>query len=141
MSLFERIVCAIGLKSQERARHLIKISKELLSPGGTLYLVHALEEFPVSSAGNPAGIEDPNASKLLAAAERSLAELSQQLSVPAVLRVRTGGAARTILDVAEEIDADLIVVSAHEQGLLSRLFGSTADKVAREARCSIHICR
>jgi nucleotide-binding universal stress UspA family protein len=51
-----------------------------------------------------------------------------------------GDAANEIVDVAEERDADLIVVGTHEPGFLDRLLaGSVSQGVARRAHCDVLI--
>jgi nucleotide-binding universal stress UspA family protein len=53
-------------------------------------------------------------------------------------RVVFGKASRVILQVAEELNADLIVMGVHGKGALNRrLFGSTTHHVIREARCPV----
>jgi nucleotide-binding universal stress UspA family protein len=53
-------------------------------------------------------------------------------------RVVLGKAYRVILDVAEELNADLIVMGVDGTGALNRrLFGSTTHRVIREARCPV----
>ncbi len=55
--------------------------------------------------------------------------------------VRTGHSYSTILDVAEEIEADLIIIASHSPGLQDYFLGSTAAKVVRHARCSVLVVR
>jgi nucleotide-binding universal stress UspA family protein len=51
-----------------------------------------------------------------------------------------GDAANEIVDVAEERDADLIVVGTHEPGFLDRLLArSVSQGVARRAHCDVLI--
>lgn len=51
-----------------------------------------------------------------------------------------GQPASEILDVADQVDADLIVVGTREPGFLERLFGgSVSQGVARQARCDVLI--
>jgi nucleotide-binding universal stress UspA family protein len=53
-------------------------------------------------------------------------------------RVMFGKAYRVILQVAEEVNADIIVMGVHGKGALNRfLFGSTTHHVIREARCPV----
>ena len=53
-------------------------------------------------------------------------------------RVETGQPYREILRVAREQDAGLLVIGAHGQGLVERMFvGSTAQHVVRQAVCPV----
>jgi nucleotide-binding universal stress UspA family protein len=57
-------------------------------------------------------------------------------------RVEVGSAWRQIVRVAEDTQADLIVVGAHATGGFGRLFlGSTANQVLRHAPCPVLIAR
>jgi nucleotide-binding universal stress UspA family protein len=43
-----------------------------------------------------------------------------------------------LLRLAEEKDADLIVMGVHGRGAIDRaLFGSTTHKIVRDARCAV----
>lgn len=51
-----------------------------------------------------------------------------------------GSPARTIIELAEERDVDLIVLGAHDGGLLSRVIGgSVSDEVAHKATTDVLI--
>ena len=51
-----------------------------------------------------------------------------------------GHPAETIVQVAQERDADLIVLGTHEPGLIGRLFGqSVSDSVAHRVHCDVLI--
>ena len=53
-------------------------------------------------------------------------------------RVMFGKASRVIVQVAEEVNANVIVMGVHGKGALNRrLFGSTTHHVIREARCPV----
>jgi len=57
-------------------------------------------------------------------------------------RVEAGTAWREILDAAEEMDADLIVMGAHAHGPIGRVFfGSTSSHVVRQAPCPVLVVR
>lgn len=61
-----------------------------------------------------------------------------QLSV----HVRIGTPAAEILQVAQEVSADLIIVGSHDRGALGRLLlGSVSQVVLRDARCPVLIVR
>jgi nucleotide-binding universal stress UspA family protein len=56
--------------------------------------------------------------------------------------VREGDARTTIIDVADEWQADLIVVGSHGRTGLKRLFlGSVAQSVVAHAHCSVEVVR
>jgi len=55
--------------------------------------------------------------------------------------VRTGHSYNTILEVAKEKNADLIIIASHRPGLQDYFLGSTAAKVVRHANCSVLVVR
>ena len=57
-------------------------------------------------------------------------------------RVETGKAYREILRVADEQQADVIVIGAHGHGVIEQMFvGSTAQHVVRRAACPVLVVR
>jgi len=59
----------------------------------------------------------------------------------ATLNIVEGHSGRTILDYAENHQADCIVVASHRPGLQDYLLGSTAARVVRHASCAVHVVR
>jgi nucleotide-binding universal stress UspA family protein len=56
--------------------------------------------------------------------------------------IQQGDPKSMIIDVAEEWNADLIVVGSHgKKGLDRFLMGSVSDAIARHAKCSVEIVR
>jgi nucleotide-binding universal stress UspA family protein len=56
--------------------------------------------------------------------------------------VRAGSAYREIVEAADELGADLIVLGTHGRtGLAHLLMGSTAERVVRHARCPVLVVR
>ena len=55
--------------------------------------------------------------------------------------VREGPPAMEILDFAQAIQADLIVMHSHDPGISDYFIGSVAGRVVRHAHCSVHVLR
>ncbi len=51
--------------------------------------------------------------------------------------IRTGDAAEIIMQVADEENIDLIIMSAHREGRLQMLFGYSNEKITRKMPCPI----
>jgi nucleotide-binding universal stress UspA family protein len=101
-----------------------------------LFVVWVPPEFPAAAAGSQA---DPLPGKLAAEATAELARLQSSfggvdLKAPVI---RFGVPWRTILDTAEELDVDLIVMGSHGYGRFDRLLGTTAGQVVNRARRSV----
>jgi universal stress protein F len=65
--------------------------------------------------------------------------------VPAELRgsaiTRLGQPADVLIALAEELDADLVVIGSHGYGGIDRVLGTTAAKVVNRAKCSVLVVR
>lgn len=68
-----------------------------------------------------------------------------QPNAPADLRIHyamgEGNVHREILRVAEEIEADLIILASHRPALSTYLLGAHAARVVRHAQCSVYVVR
>jgi nucleotide-binding universal stress UspA family protein len=145
--MFARIV--VGTDGSETAKRAVREAAELAKQtGASLDVVSAFEPVPssrlreerlqapsdIEHAVNPH--EDVNA--ILAEAEREVAESGVDVRTFA----RQGEAANAILDVAEEEDADLIVVGNKGMtGAKRFLLGSVPNQVSHHAPCSVLIIR
>ena len=71
-----------------------------------------------------------------------LASLAETTGLERVdTRVAEGSIHRGILDIADEIKADLIILAAHRPGLREYLIGANAERLVRHARCSVMVVR
>jgi nucleotide-binding universal stress UspA family protein len=145
--MFSRIV--VGTDGSETARQAVREATELAKQtGASLDVVSAFEPVPTSRlreerlqapsdiehAVNPQ--EDVNA--ILAEAEHDVGDAGVQVRTFA----RQGEPADAILDVAEEENADLIVVGNKGMtGAKRFLLGSVPNKVSHHAPCSVLIIR
>jgi nucleotide-binding universal stress UspA family protein len=145
--MFARIV--VGTDGSETARQAVREATELAKQtGASLDVVSAFEPVPssrlreerlqapsdIEHAVNPQ--EDVNA--ILAEVDRDVADSGVKVRTFA----RQGEPADAILDVAEEENADLIVVGNKGMtGAKRFLLGSVPNKVSHHAPCSVLIVR
>jgi nucleotide-binding universal stress UspA family protein len=72
-----------------------------------------------------------------AALERSVGEIAGT-DFDVTIQIKTGMPADVILETADELGADLIVVGTHgRHGVERLLLGSVAERVSRKAKCSV----
>ena len=57
------------------------------------------------------------------------------------MHARYGVVHEEILDVAEELGVDQIILAAHRPSLVDGLLGSNAARVVRHAKCSVQVVR
>jgi nucleotide-binding universal stress UspA family protein len=145
--MFGRIV--VGTDGSETASEAVRQARELAKASGSvLEIVSAYEPIPQSrlreeAADIPGDVqygvgprEDVNL-----ALDRAAAEAKQD-GIEAHTYPREGDPADAILDVAEETEADLIVVGNKGMtGAKRFLLGSVPNKVSHHAPCSVMIVR
>jgi nucleotide-binding universal stress UspA family protein len=68
-------------------------------------------------------------------------ERLKKLGFSPVSRLEMGDAGQKIAEVAEEIEASLVVVGHHPQGPLARWFGSVGSYLVRRLRCSVLVAQ
>jgi universal stress protein A len=110
--------------------------------GASLHLVYVVEPtvYPADLGFGQVvlpGVEDElrqkGSEELKALIEREI-----EGKVDASSSVRTGNPHHEILQEAEEKDVDIIVVATHgHSGVEHMLFGSTADRIVRHAKCPV----
>jgi nucleotide-binding universal stress UspA family protein len=114
--------------------------------GAELLLLHVLEEadLPVHSAMRSSGF--PNLrDEIRKGMQNHMAELRDELvgdKVPSQLLSREGLPSAEIVDTANELGVDTIVIATHGRAGLKRfLLGSTTERVVRMAGCSVLVVR
>jgi nucleotide-binding universal stress UspA family protein len=101
-------------------------------------LLNVVEEIPNWAAVElPAGLLE----KSRESSQSELEAIATATGMKMEVEVRTGHSYNTILEVAEEKNADLIIIASHRPGLRDYFLGSTAAKVVRHANCSVLVVR
>ena len=137
MSDYKTILLAIDLSNEadqvaSRALSLAKASN------AALHIIHVIEPLSFAYGGdipmNFSNIQE----ELQQQAEAQLAKFADKLGVNAEnLHTILGRPESEIHELAEEINADLIVVGSHGRHGLSLLLGSTANGVLHGAKCDV----
>ncbi|WP_209424308.1 universal stress protein [Pararhodobacter sp. SW119] len=136
--MYKNIIIAVDLSHGEAGKELIDRAKALIDDGGTVRLVHVLEDVPSYIAAElPRDLND----RRQAEAKVELGLLAKEVSGNVVSEVRTGAASSQIIQAAEDHGADLIMIASHRPGLSDYFIGSTAARVVRHAQCSVLIAR
>jgi universal stress protein F len=138
--MYKSIVIAAALfNNGQTTRDALKRAQAMLDDGGTVTLVHVMEDVPgyVASAIPSAHLSSRRAevTEDLAAIAAEFPDLKSQTFV------RNGQPAGTILEVAAEVGGDLIMIASHKPGLSDFFIGSTAARVVRHAPVSVLVSR
>jgi len=108
--------------------------------GAVLHLLHVVEKFPALgepdvSENDNIRDEDESRVKLIDVANQHLGGVKYQVHVAAAA---PRSLAKAIVQVAGEVDADLIVIKTHaRKGLQHLILGSVAEEVVRSAPCPV----
>lgn len=106
--------------------------------------LHVLTVVPDLAMGVTAYLPEDSGRKLVKRAKDTLAAFVEE-NVPETLEANSvvvqGTVYQRILEVAEEIGADLIVMAAHRPALKDYLLGPNAARVVRHATCSVLVVR
>ncbi|MGD0678237.1 MAG: universal stress protein [Polyangiaceae bacterium] len=121
---------------------LVAGAREAQRRGAPLLVVHAIDFLEVEATyllEASTGIGSPNVFEL---ARQGLADAVAKLGVPADCRILACPAATAILQEAEALGAQLVVVGARGHTGLARLaLGGVAQRVAQGAPCSVLVAR
>jgi nucleotide-binding universal stress UspA family protein len=145
--LFERIV--VGTDGSETAGEAVRQAVELARlSGGKLAIVAAFEPVPQSRLREEKGDVPGDVSYAIGPREdvnvalESAVGTAKKQGVDAEPYPRQGDPADAILDVAEQTNADLIVVGNKGMtGAKRFLLGSVPNKVSHHAPCGVYIVR
>ncbi|MBX3232494.1 MAG: universal stress protein [Labilithrix sp.] len=108
-------------------------------PGAELHLVYVVDPGPPphAMALSITDLVSDGRVYLDRAVERALAVTAAKV----VGHLGIGAPAERILQIATDIDADLVVVGTHEKKGLGRMLGSVSNKVLLNARCPVLVAR
>jgi nucleotide-binding universal stress UspA family protein len=128
--------------SKKAFSYALRLAEQL---GSELTLLHVLEpETPLTLAGRP--VTAAFSEVELADMEKSLRAMADEAESAGIAGaksiVRTGVATHEIIEVAKELDIDLIVIATHGFTAWKHFaIGSTAERVARAAPCPVLVVR
>ena len=137
MTHYKKILLALELTS-ESDEGLLKKAQSIACAGAELYLVHAVEHLSNYGAayGVSAGVDVEE--MLVTEAQKSMADVAAKLDVPADQQiVKVGPAKFLILEEAENLGIDLIVVGSHGRHGVRLLLGSTSNAILHSAKCDV----
>ncbi len=137
MKEYKNILVAIELNNKTDAEP-IKHAKNMIKEfGANVSLVHAVE-YVVGYNAYGVGVNIEVEDILVNKSKEVMNIVGEKLSVPESRRiVKVGPAKYVILEEAERMKADLIIVGSHGKHGIRALLGSTADGVLHGAKCDV----
>ena len=136
--MYKTILVPIDTSHIERAASMFSAAKTLCSADGDIVCLNVFHEIPAAVTVEIPTELLPN---LMGNAREELQSAINAADVKARIEIRSGHPARTALEFAEELDADLIIVGSHKPGLEDYFLGSTSARIVRHAKCSVLVQR
>jgi universal stress protein A len=143
---FKRILCAVDFSRESLEAFRVAIETARLH-SASLHIFHVIEAQPVLSEWLPINGMSEVTTKIVEKASATMEALiaSVQSSLDGLsftTEVTSGRAFVEIVNRAREWNADLIVLGAKGAALLEKIVvGSTAERVLKEADCSVLVVR
>lgn len=108
-----------------------------------LNVVHVVEHSPMAYGGEFSIPMDINLEKnLQEKARKDLAKFSQKYQIPEANQYIASGSVKLgVIDLAEEMGADLIIVGTHGHQGIDVLLGSRANAILHHAKCDVWVVR
>jgi universal stress protein A len=137
MTPYSTVVLAADLT--EESTLLAQRMKQIVGESPcAVHIVHVIEPLSSAYGGDVPMDLSPVQNQIQDQAKIHLAEFGQRLNVPqAHQHLIYGRPQSEIHRVAEECDADLIVIGSHTRSGLAKLLGSTANGVMDNAPCDV----
>ena len=136
---FRKILCPVQFDDSEQVA-LVLAAQMAKDMDATVYLLHVVPIMPAIGAPETAEVqhvrvEDDARLRLQKLSEEKLAGLKSEIVTRAA---GPGETARAVLEVAAELDADLILLKTHgRSGLAHFIMGSVAEQIVRRANCAV----
>jgi nucleotide-binding universal stress UspA family protein len=136
--MFDRVL--VGADNSPTAKRAIEAACELvLMSKGTLHLVTAFSGKQHIDPSLPAEYRDSTNEGEAESALQVLSFVARKCGVEPVLHMAKGDPAEVIIETADKVDADLIVVGNRGMKGARRVLGSVPNSVAHGANCSVAI--
>ena len=136
--MYKTILVPIDMAHVAEGKTNIDLAAQHAAAGAKIILLNVVEDIPNWAAVElPAGLIDQS----IESAQSELKAIATAAGMKMEVEVRTGHSYNTILDVAKEKNADLIIIASHRPGIQDYFLGSTAAKVVRHANCSVLVVR
>ncbi|HEY5267078.1 MAG TPA: universal stress protein [Acidimicrobiales bacterium] len=136
--MFERIL--VGADNSPTAKRAIEAATEMaLMSGGALHIVSAFSLKSVVDSSLPDEFKHSSNESDAEASLQVLSFIAVNKGVEPKLHLASGDPAQVIIDTADKIDADLVVVGNRGMKGARRVLGSVPNSVAHGVNCSIAI--
>ena len=138
--MFQKILTAVNLDNQLASEKCLQAASQFARQSqSSLEVLTVIPDYSMPIVGSYFPQDHFQRGK--AVVETALQDLLKRLQLDANAHVRTGSVHSEILQVANNLACDLIILSANRPGLRDYLLGPNAAHVVRHARQSVFIVR
>jgi len=113
------------------------VTRSLADEGAKFTVMHVMEAIPAYAANQ---IPDDVMATSRKTIEKSLRQSAAALPGASVV-LTSGHPGRVIVEYAKEHEIDCIIMASHRPGIEDFFLGSTASRVVRHAKSSVHVIR
>jgi universal stress protein A len=135
---FKKIVCPIQLDDSEQVAMDLaaRMAKDM---DATVYLLHVVPLVPIDAPNVTITAHTQAEENARLRLQALAAEILAGLKSEVITKIAgPGEVAKTVLEAATELDADLIVLKTHgRSGLAHFVMGSVAEQIVRRAHCAV----
>jgi universal stress protein F len=135
---FKKILVPIDLGHGELAGQMIGVAKQVGGKDAEIHLTHIVHDIPAYAAVE---ISSELLARTHKAAEEEMKAIAEKNGIKTKVDMRHGTPGSGILDAAEDLGIDLIVIGSHKPDLTDYFLGSTAARVVRHAQCPVLVMR
>lgn len=135
--MYKTILVPIDMAHVEEGKSIIEMARQHADEDSRIVLLNVVQEIPSWAAVSlPPGMIE----KSMVDAKDELAALAGD-DARMEVEVREGHSYDTILEVCNDLPADLVIIASHRPELQDYFLGSTAARVVRHAQCSVLVVR
>lgn len=138
MNIFRRVLAAVDLSQEKGSTRVLAAACETLEPGDTLHIITVVPDYGMSIVGS--FFPPDHEGKMVAKAQDALHDFTEK-HLPAGISkqhiVAHGNVYEEILAAADTVKADLIVVGTHPASARDYVLGPNAERITRQAKCSV----
>ncbi len=135
--MYQHILIAVALGAEKDPEQSLQVAKLLATKTTRVTVLHVKEEIPGYAI---AYIPKDYEIGLREAIRTQLNELAEGFENGHGVLI-DGHSGRTILEWADENAVDCIILNSHQPSFEDYILGSTATRVVRHAKCSVHVIR
>lgn len=142
MNIFKKVLATIDLGDLESSKAVNAAALELIEGNDTLHVVCVVPSFGVGVVSSffPEGHEEEALKKATEALhDFTAANIPENVRVQHI--IAHGNVYEEIIDAADKVSADIIVVGSHRPKLRDYMLGPNAARVVRHAQQSVLVVR